>query len=57
MERHLASIQRVIEKAPIYDRDGIPAHSIEQVSVLGWRLIAKRDEFQIGDLCVYFEID
>lgn len=57
MERHLASIQRVIEKAPIYDRDGVLAHSIEQVSVLGWRLIAKRDEFQVGDLCVYFEID
>lgn len=57
MERKLASIQRVLDKAPIFDRDGNPAHSIEQITVLGWRLVAKKGEFDIGDLCVYFEID
>lgn len=57
MERKLASIQRVLDKAPIFDRDGNPAHSVEQVTVLGWRLVARKGEFNVGDLCVYFEID
>nr|DAG36869.1 MAG TPA: putative RNA ligase [Caudoviricetes sp.] len=33
------------------------ADNIELMSVLGWKVITKIDEFQEGDLCVYFEID
>ena len=33
------------------------ADSIELISVLGWKVIAKIGEFHEGDLCVYFEID
>lgn len=33
------------------------ADNIERVTVGGWNLIAKKGEFQVGDLCVYFEID
>ena len=33
------------------------ADNIELAQVLGWNVIAKKGEFKVGDLCVYFEID
>ena len=47
-----ATIQRIInvEKHPNADL-------LDIVSVLGWKCIAKKDEFKIGDLVVYIEID
>ena len=33
------------------------ADNIELIGVLGWSLIAKKKEFNVGDLAVYFEID
>lgn len=50
--RNLASIQKVLDVQPINGADKIVC-----ISVLGWKLIAKVDEFKIGDLCVYIEID
>jgi RNA ligase (TIGR02306 family) len=52
MERKLASIQVVSGIEPI---DG--ADRIEKITVLGWSLVSKKDEFKIGDRCVFFEID
>jgi len=52
MTRKLASIQQVAEVKPI---DG--ADRIEQITVLGWSLVAKKSEFKPGDLSVFFEID
>lgn len=52
MERKLASIQKVLSVIQIPNAD-----SIEQITVLGWSLIAKKGEFKVGDLCVFFEID
>lgn len=52
MGRKLASIQYVHDVWPI---DG--ADRIECIGVLGWRCVAKKGEFAVGDLCVYFEID
>jgi len=52
MTRKLASIQEIVEVNPIPNYD-----HIEQVKVLGYYLIAKKNEFKKGDLCVYFEID
>lgn len=52
MARKLASIQYVHDIWPI---DG--ADCIECIGVLGWRCVAKKGEFSVGDLCVYFEID
>ena len=50
--RKLASIQRIIDITPIEKAD-----NIECVTVKGWQLVAKKGEFQVNDLCVYFEID
>ncbi len=50
--RKLASIQRIKAIEPIEGAD-----SIEKAQVLGWQLVVKKDEFKVGDLCVYCEID
>ena len=50
--RKLASIQK-IKKLEIIEG----ADAIEKAHVLGWQLVVKKDEFKIGDLCVYCEID
>lgn len=52
MTRKLASIQSVLNITTI---DG--ADAIETLSVLGWKCVAKKNEFKVGDLGVYFEVD
>lgn len=51
-QRELAYIAKIAWIKPIAGAD-----NIELVGVLGWQCIAKKTEFQVGDLCVYFEID
>ena len=50
--RKLASIQKILAIAPI---DG--ADAIERATVLGWQLVIKKGEYNVGDLVVYCEID
>lgn len=50
--RKLASIQKIINIEPIEGAD-----TIMKATVLGWQLVIKKDEFKIGDFCVYCEID
>ncbi len=50
--RKLASIQRIKVLEPIENAD-----AIEKATVLGWQLVVKKGEFQVGDLAVYCEID
>ena len=50
--RKLVSIQIVSSVEPIENAD-----RIELVHVLGWQCVVKKGEFQIGDKCVYFEVD
>lgn len=50
--RKLASIQKIKN---IFEIPG--AEYIEGIEVLGWKLVAKKGEFKIGDNCVYFEVD
>ena len=52
MERKLASIQIIKDIRPIENAD-----KIEVSIVLDWRCVVKKNEFKIGDKCVYFEID
>ncbi len=50
--RKLASIQKVIAIDPIEGAD-----AIVRATVLGWQLVVKKDEFRVGDLVIYCEID
>ena len=50
--RKLAHIEKIEWKRPIEGAD-----KIELVGVLGWQCIAKINEFNVGDKCVYIEID
>lgn len=52
MDRKLASIQCVTEVSDIKNAD-----FIERIRVMGWTLVAKKDEFKVNDLCVFIEID
>ena len=52
MERKLASIQTILSLTPIPGADAILL-----AKVLGWELVVKKSEFQVGDPCVYFELD
>jgi len=51
-QRKLASVQYVHHVTPIEGAD-----QIECIHVLGWQCVAKKGEFQVGNLCVYFEVD
>ncbi|NTW34240.1 MAG: RNA ligase (ATP) [Bacteroidetes bacterium] len=50
--RKLASIQIIKDIKPIKD-----ANVIKAASVLGWQTVIKEGQFNIGDKCVYVEID
>ena len=50
--RKLASIQKIKKLEPIEGAD-----AIEKAHVLGWQLVVKKGVFNVGDLCVYCEID
>ncbi|MFN8577798.1 MAG: RNA ligase (ATP) [Candidatus Sericytochromatia bacterium] len=50
--RNLATIQKIISIEPIENAD-----SIEKVTVLGWNVVVKKNEFKLGELVVYIEID
>jgi len=51
--RKLASIQKILSISPIEGAD-----KIEKATVLGWEcVIAKKDNFKVGDLVVYIEVD
>lgn len=53
MDRKLASIQRIVSLSPIEGAD-----KILKATVLGWELvIAKADNFKVGDLVCYCEVD
>ncbi len=50
--RKLVSIRKIADIRPIEGAD-----AIECVVVDGWTVVAKKGQFQVGELCVYFEID
>ena len=50
--RKLATIQTVSDVRPIEGADRIAL-----ASVLGWKVVIKKDEFKPGDLAVYCEVD
>lgn len=50
--RQLASIKKISDIMPIEGRDKIVLAIVD-----GWSVIVKRGEFEVGDKCVYIEID
>jgi RNA ligase (TIGR02306 family) len=50
--RKLATIRKIDNIRPIVDAD-----AIEAAVVGGWTVVVKKDEFKVGDLAVYLEID
>lgn len=52
VERKLVTLRRISDLQPIPGAD-----AIECATVDGWKLVVKRGEFEIGDTCVYLEID
>src|SRR5438309_10635527 len=51
-ERKLATIRRISKIEPIEGADRIVKATID-----GWELVTQKDNYRVGDLCVYFEID
>ena len=52
MDRKLASVVKIADIQPIPNADAIVVASVK-----GWKVVVKRDEFKVGDLAVYYEID
>lgn len=50
--RKLATIRKIDSIGPIEGAD-----AIEVAQVGGWKIVTKKNEFRVGDLAVYFEID
>jgi RNA ligase (TIGR02306 family) len=50
--RKLATIRRVNQILPIEN-----AENIELAKIDGWQCVVKKNEFKVGDLGIYFEID
>lgn len=50
--RKLAIIEKIRDLEPFTVAD-----VIEKATVLGWQLVVKKDEYQVGDSMVNFEID
>lgn len=51
-ERKLVTIRRISELNPIPKADAIECAKID-----GWNVVVRKGEFEVGDPCVFFEID
>ncbi len=52
VKRKLASIQKITDIRSIEGAD-----KIKTAQVLGWECVIRNDEFKVGDLVVYCEVD
>jgi RNA ligase (TIGR02306 family) len=51
-DRKLASVVKIADIQPITGADAIMVASVK-----GWKVVVKKDEYKVGDLAVYYEID
>lgn len=54
MARKLASIVEISRMSPIEGADKL---EVAEMTGKGWKVVTQKDEFKVGDLAVYFEID
>ena len=54
MARKLASVVEISEILPIEGADKL---ELAKMKGKGWQVVVQKGEFNVGDLCVYFEID
>lgn len=50
--RKLATVQRINNVQNLATSD-----NLDVVTIKGWKVVTKRDEFKKDDLCIYFEVD
>ena len=50
--RKLATVRRILEINPIENAD-----SIERITVDGWNVVGRKEEYSVGHLVIYLEID
>lgn len=50
--RNLATIRKIVDIQPIEGKDRIALATVD-----GWHVIIQKNDFKVGDLCVYCEID
>lgn len=51
-DRKLAAVETILDIQPIPD-----ANDIEVATVRGWQVVVKKNEFIIGQKCIFFEVD
>jgi len=51
-ERKLATVVKITDIQPIVGADAIVVASVK-----GWKVVVKVNEYKVGDLAVYYEID
>ena len=51
-DRKLASVVKIVDIQPIVGADAIVVASVK-----GWKVVVKVNEYKVGDLAVYYEID
>jgi RNA ligase (TIGR02306 family) len=52
IDRKLASVVKISDIQPIAEAD-----AIEVATVKGWKVVIRKNEYKVGDLAIYFEID
>jgi len=52
MSRKLATVETILDIQPIPDADAIVV-----ATVRGWTVVVKKDEFIVGQKCIFFEVD
>lgn len=51
-ERALAHVEKIVDIRPIEGAD-----RVELATVLGWHVMVAKEQFKVGDLAIYIEID